>query len=282
MLLHGIMATRLDPGRALGCLFVAALAVGCGGGKVGDPGQDNDALSAPDPTAPPPPEMRAPRVDDASITIDGAIEPAWDAATKVTFANGWLPPSRLWSDTPTSSVTAVRALWSATALYMLWELDGAQVQVDDSRPVNVERVGLYNEDCVEVFITPDNTRPLRYFEIEVGPLGHFFDLLNDLSVTPHVNDASWSSHPEIKTTIDGIAANGKAPPPTPHHVVIEAAFRAQDLVAALHQDAKLRINQYRMEGKAPAQQFLAWSPTGTTKPNFHVPARFGTLVLDGR
>jgi hypothetical protein len=34
-----------------------------------------------------------------------------------------------------------------------------------------------------------------------------------------------------------------------------------------------------MEGKSP-RKYLAWSPTRTPKPDFHVPSAFGRLVLD--
>ena len=34
-----------------------------------------------------------------------------------------------------------------------------------------------------------------------------------------------------------------------------------------------------MKGKG-TRLYLAWSPTKTAKPNFHVPEAFGTLVLD--
>jgi hypothetical protein len=33
-----------------------------------------------------------------------------------------------------------------------------------------------------------------------------------------------------------------------------------------------------MEGSAK-RQYLAWSPTRTKRPDFHVPAAFGTLLL---
>ena len=55
---------------------------------------------------------------------------------------------------------------------------------------------------------------------------------------------------------------------TPH------SMHADELVAG----AKLPIALYRMEGKSP-RQYLAWSPTLTRKPNFHVPDKFGALVV---
>ena len=60
---------------------------------------------------------------------------------------------------------------------------------------------------------------------------------------------------------------------------IEAAFRAPEIVHALESGKRLPFALYRMEGKSP-RLYLAWSPTRTAKPNFHVPEAFGTLLLD--
>ena len=101
---------------------------------------------------------------------------------------------------------------------------------------------------------------------ELGPFGHFFDL----DVHHHGKSlTSWSSGLTVRTTQD--AAH--------HHAVIEARFTAPEILAALHGGARLPLGLYRMEGKKP-RQYLAWSPTRTKKPDFHVPTAFGTLILD--
>jgi uncharacterized protein YgiM (DUF1202 family) len=206
------------------------------------------------------PTLHARRAPIGAIAIDGTIDPFWADAPSSTFDTAW-------NGTHTGTSTTVRAAWSDDGLTMLWELDGAYLNVDASRPVDEERTNLYEEDCVEMFLAPDPAERRRYFEIEVGPLGHFFDLLVDRR--NGTSDASWSSHPTIATKVDRDA----------HHVTIEAAFRAPDVVAALRAGAKLPVGLFRMEGRSP-RQYLAWSPTMTPKPNFHVPDAFGTLVLD--
>jgi hypothetical protein len=49
--------------------------------------------------------------------------------------------------------------------------------------------------------------------------------------------------------------------------------------AALVAGAALPIGLYRMEGQ-DQRHYLAAFPTRTPRPNFHVPAAFGTLILD--
>ena len=44
--------------------------------------------------------------------------------------------------------------------------------------------------------------------------------------------------------------------------------------------ARWRWNVYRIEGEAPNRTYMAWRPTGTERPSFHVPGAFGWLRLD--
>ncbi|MDX2087018.1 MAG: DUF362 domain-containing protein [Kofleriaceae bacterium] len=208
----------------------------------------------------PRPDLRAPKVERAP-DIDGAIDAVWDAAPPLAFATDWAGKA-------TKTTTRVRALWSPQGLYMLWELEGTNENTDRTRPTDVERVDLYQENCVELFLAPDGATRKKYVEIEVGPYGHWFDLLVDRTGTKVVSDAAWSSGVKVGTM---------------HHddkgtVLIEMAITAPEVLAALTPAAKLPVGLFRMEGKAP-RQYLAAFPTRTPKPNFHVPDAFGTLVL---
>jgi hypothetical protein len=162
--------------------------------------------------------------------------------------------------------TRVRFVWGADALHVLFELAGADLFVDTSRPTDVERDRLYEEDCVELFLTPDERDRDRYFEIEVGPFGHVFDL--DVRKGGR-SDAKWSSGARIGTTRD----------PEARRAVIEIALESPDIRRALVPGARLFTGIYRMEGARP-RQFLAWSPPRTPKPSFHEPEAFGSLVLE--
>jgi hypothetical protein len=192
---------------------------------------------------------------------DGAVDGAFGRAPAVSFSTDW-------AGKPTPVRTTVRLAWSKTALYMRWELDSAGLNVDDTKPLKTERPKLYEEDCVELFLGSDATDKNKYWELEVGPLGHFLDIAIDRSTKK--SDVGWSSESEITTKVDR----------EKKHVTIDVALRSPDVVRVLKSGARLPLGLYRMEGKAPARSFLAWSPTMTAKPDFHVPERFGTLILD--
>lgn len=204
------------------------------------------------------PALRAKHVE--TIVVDARIDEAWKTAPIATFDTDW-------SGAKTETSTHVRVAWNKSMLAVLFELEGANVNVDASRPIATERAKLYEEDCVEIFLAPDPTKKERYAEIEVGPLGHFLDLWVERDTKK--SDVEWSSKPEIATKVDREKKK----------VTIEFAVRAPEIVSALAKGKKLPVAFYRMEGKGK-RQYLAWSPTKTARPNFHVPEAFGTLVLE--
>jgi len=196
--------------------------------------------------------------DGSRISAD-----TWKKATAVEFATDW-------AGTDTGLKTAVKFAWSKDALYTQWELSGTGFNVDTTKPIETERERLYEEDCVEMMFTPDPANTDHYYEVELGPLGHFFDLEVHRGVKLDVKKAiAWSSKPAITPHPDQAG----------HFSFLEANFRAPEIVTALKAGAVLPLALYRMEGKSP-RKYLAWSPTKTPHPDFHVPAAFGRLVID--
>jgi uncharacterized protein (DUF362 family) len=196
-----------------------------------------------------------------TITIDGSgDEPAWSRAKPVTWDTDFAGSS-------TGKTTHARFLWSASALYALFEIEGTDLHVDASKPVNVDRARLYDEDCVEMFLAPQGRYAKKYDEIELGPRGHFLDLRIDR--LSRAGDVAWSSGVETKTHVDEAA----------HRARIEARIPASDVVAALKPGTEIPLGLFRMEGTSP-RLYLAWSPARTAKPDFHVFDAFGKLVIE--
>jgi uncharacterized protein (DUF362 family) len=221
------------------------------------------------PTAPAPapapaaekPVAHASPMRGGAVEVDGrGDEPAWARAAPVTWDTDY-------AGSATGIVTHARFLYSGAGLFGLWELEGAGLHTDRARPTDVPRPKLYEEDCVELFLTPDPAHPRHYFETELGPFGHFLDVEVDLDT--HKSSTAWSSGVTVKTTQD----------PAARRATIEAQLVAPELLQALKPGARLPLALYRMEGSSP-RSYLAWSPPRTEKPNFHVPEAFGTLVVD--
>ncbi len=211
------------------------------------------------PAAPNPPTVHAKRVTVAPV-IDGRMEALWSSAPAVTFQTDY-------SGKATGIGTSARFLWKEGALFALFELSGAGLHVDTTFPSSVERPKLYEEDCVELFLAPDAKRPQHYYEVELGPFGHFLDLEVDRAAK--VARVEWSSGLEVQTTRS----------PEQHSALIEVRLTAPELVGALVPGARLPLALYRVEGKSP-RRYLAWRPPRTPKPDFHVPDGFGVLAVD--
>jgi uncharacterized protein (DUF362 family) len=211
---------------------------------------------------PPPPSSTLPiahaaPLGAAKIAIDGdPSDPAWARATKATWTTDY-------AGEETGIRTSVRFVWSEGALFALFELEGAGLNTDTTKPIEVEREKLWSEDCVEIFLDTTLGSPKSYHEIEVGPFGHFLDLVVDGTK----NDVAWSSGTKIGTTRKK------------DHATIEVMITAKEIVSAFKPNARFPLGLFRMEGKGE-RKYLAWSPPKTKKPNFHVPEAFGALVLD--
>ncbi|EYF04216.1 Iron-sulfur cluster-binding protein [Chondromyces apiculatus DSM 436] len=239
-------------------------------------------LPAPAPPAPPAPASPAPSSTAAgatgaappgkptahaaplgsdTLTLDGrGDEPAWARAAVAAWDTDF-------TGSATGIRTTARFLWSPDALHVLFELSRSGLFTDRAQPVDAERQKLYTEDCVEIFLTPDPASPRRYVEVEIGPFGHFLDLSVDLDARKYVT--TWSSGLRRATTQR----------PAAHQATIEASLTAPEITRALRAGARLPMGLFRMEGRSP-RHYLAWSPPRGSKPNFHVPAAFGALVLD--
>lgn len=211
------------------------------------------------PPAPEPPAAHAKHVAVPPV-IDGRVDDVWATAPAVAFQTDY-------AGKPSGITTSVRFLWQEGALFTLFELADAGLNVDPSFATTSERAKLYEEDCVELFLAPDPRRPQHYYEVELGPFGHFLDL--EIDRASKSSRVEWSSGVVVKTTHDAERRTA----------VIEARLTAAELVTVLRAGARLPLALYRMEGKAP-RSYLAWRPPRTPKPNFHVPDGFGVLVVD--
>ncbi|MGD0525992.1 MAG: DUF362 domain-containing protein [Polyangiaceae bacterium] len=209
------------------------------------------------------PVVHAASLGTDTIDVDGRrLEDAWARATPVTWDTDY-------AGNPSGITTHARFLHSRPGLFALFELEGAALDDTDlTRSTNEPRPKLYEEDCVELFFTPDPKRPHHYFETELGPFAHFFDVEVDRDA--HTSNVRWSSGVTVRATQDRAA----------HRAVIEAELHASEFLPPfVVPGARLPIGLYRMEGKTP-RHYLAWSPPRTERPDFHVPEAFGTLIVD--
>lgn len=163
--------------------------------------------------------------------------------------------------------TTVQMLWDAAFLTVRFTCKYKELHLRHGLPaLDRPSDALWNHDVAEVFIAAGDAMPTRYAEFEVSPRGEWIAL--HIETTKAGAPAAVPLHDEARfaALIDH----------TRHtwHGLIQVPF------SALMQNSpsvgtRFRLNLFRSQGPRPVE--LAWQPT--LHPSFHVPERFGLLVL---
>jgi hypothetical protein len=187
---------------------------------------------------------------------DGLPAPsAWDKAPPVAFCWDWRG-----EHADSQRETQVRLLWSSDHLFVQFFCRYREIYVYEGG--NTRRDQLWLRDVAEVFIRTGADETRHYKEFEISPNGDWLDL--DIS-----QGAKSHLFSDLKSRV--------AVDPDIHVWRAELAIPVNCLTTAFDSGEIWRLNLFRIEGKEPGRFYSAWQPTRTTRPNFHVPERFGEL-----
>ncbi len=127
---------------------------------------------------------------------------------------------------------------------------------------------LWKEDVFEVFLSPEES-PSVYYEFEVNPKGALFDAR---VASPEGKRATMTA--DVSWNCPGFGARVRVRPDRWSAVVtIPLAPMASG------KDVRLwNANFFRID-RGSTDEYTAWQPTFADPPDFHVPDRFGTLIL---
>lgn len=131
---------------------------------------------------------------------------------------------------------------------------------------------IYDEEVVELFISPGAATPAEYFEFEISPDGVFFDArisnLDEDRATLRV-DLAWNADARWWTRREDHAGRWTA--------ILALPWRC---LTSEPLPSVWRANLFRIERPRDGEpEFSCWSPTFTTPADFHKPSRFGYLML---
>jgi alpha-galactosidase len=197
------------------------------------------------------------RTKDFAVTA--LDEAAWRTAKAVTIDKYWSG-----ARAPEGRRLETRLLWSDTALYVRFEaVQNERLVVTDKPDVSKKVIGLWNRDVCEIFIAPERANPNKYFEFEIAPTGEWIDL--GIEATPRERLTDW----EYKSGMTTAALMEM------HKVVMAIKIPFSGLGKTPKPGDVWLGNVFRCVGKDPTRGYLAWQPTRTETPNFHVPAAFG-------
>jgi hypothetical protein len=179
------------------------------------------------------------------------------------------PINRNWRGdvAPEALHTTARVLWTPQELIFGYECRYTELDVDEQFAVNEERHALWDRDVCEAFIRSPLESDYRiYKEFEVAPTGQWVDLrINRIDLT---HDWQWKSGMKTAAQIDA----------THWRAAMALPFAAFGVVP--NAGDEWAANLFRVSRLNGERQFLAYSPTLTTTPSFHVPERFVTLRFE--
>jgi alpha-galactosidase len=203
------------------------------------------------------------RLQISHINIDFPItelqNPAWKLAKEVSIQKYWSGEAA-----PEGRHAKARLLWSDFGLYIRFEANRDEpLVVSDPPNLTSKTLGLWDRDVCEIFIAPDKDKRNKYFEFEIAPNGEWVDLGIEVLPAKRVTDWDYNSGMESAVIIEdkkivmAVRIAWKAFGNTP---------KAGDVWLG---------NLFRCVGRDPTRGYLAWQPTMTETPNFHVPEKFG-------
>jgi hypothetical protein len=188
---------------------------------------------------------------------------SWDHAQPVGL-------TRYWSgeDAPAGRAAEARILWSSKALHIRFVCNQAEPLIVSATPQTEKKtMGLWDRDVCEIFIAPDEHVVERYLEFEAAPNGEWLDVA--IHWTPEKRESDWEFHSHLTTA--GRIEKGR--------VTIAMRIPWNHWIHEPQTGERWRVNLFRCVGSDPGRGYLAWQPTRTPKPNFHVPQVFGWLVF---
>lgn len=180
-----------------------------------------------------------------------------------------VPLARYWSGevAPPERHAEARFIWTDDALTVLFVCRQAEpLVVNESPQLARKTVGLWERDVCELFIAPDRDSPERYYEFEAAPTGEWLDLR--LRLTPEGRETDWDFDSGMRAAAR--VAEGRI------RIALRVPWRAFGGRAPSAGEV-WRANLFRCVGAGASRGYLAWRPTHTPEPQFHVPEKFGLL-----
>lgn len=139
------------------------------------------------------------------------------------------------------------------------------------------------DSCVEFFFAPDPLKPLCYFNLEVNAGGTplIFYITKPMSGLTHLQPEDIRQI-EIARSMPAIVYPEIVDPIT---WTIEcripfSILEKYSIVARPGPGVQWKANFYKTGSRTSSPNYLTWSPVSFPRPNFHLPAQFGTLSFD--
>lgn len=187
--------------------------------------------------------------------------PAWEQCQPVRIEHYWSG-----EPAPASRHAEVRLCWSNEALHVRFVCAQQEPLIVAENPrIDRKTLGLWDRDVCEIFIAPDPNNLSSYFEFEAAPTGEWLDL--GITMTTAGRETDWDYESGFTT-----AARIEQ-----ERLFVGMKIPWSKSIPGPEQGEVWRVNLFRCVGPEAPERYLAWRPTHTPEPLFHVPEAFGSL-----
>lgn len=183
----------------------------------------------------------------------------WQIAERVTINKYWSG-----ENAPIERHFETKILWSETAIYVRFEANQNEPLIVSEKPnLETKTRGLWDRDVCEIFLAPKKEEFRKYFEFEIAPNGEWIDL--GIHQMPEKRETDWDY--ESKMQSKSVIEKDKI------RMAIKIEWNA---FGKTPKAGEIWLgNIFRCVGSGETRGYLAWSPTFTDEPSFHVPEKFG-------
>jgi alpha-galactosidase len=197
---------------------------------------------------------------NTDFQIDDFANEVWQSGEEANLQLYWSGAAA-----ETSRNAKARLVWNEKALFVRFEANQNEPLVIHNKPNRaVKAIGLWERDVFEIFIAPDQTDLRTYFEFEAAPTGEWLDVR--IEILPNgmrQSDFEYDSGMKVAAKIFG------------KKIFAVIKIEWQSFGKKPHCGEIWRGNLFRCIGSGSRRGYLAWQPTRTESPNFHVPEAFG-------
>jgi hypothetical protein len=202
----------------------------------------------------------AAQYSEVSLSANEFDHPAWSRAQAIQITRKWSG-----EEAPLSRHADARIIWSEESLVVRFVCRQNEPLIVNPHPqLDKKTIGIWERDVCEIFIAPNPDTPERYFEFEAAPTGEWVDL--KIQLTAEGRETNWEFHSGM--TVAGRCAGAE--------LIITIRIPWSASIPKPERGDSWRCNLFRCVGTGN-ERYLAWQPTYTPEPYFHVPAAFGWL-----
>lgn len=197
------------------------------------------------------------------FSIDEIENEAWENAETLIIQKYWSGETA-----PAGRHFTTRLLWSDSALYARFEANQNEpLTVSETPNLQTKTHGLWERDVCEIFVAPAAENFRKYFEFEIAPNGEWLDLAIHQLPESRETDFDYDSEMQSAARIEK------------DKVLLAIKIGWNAFGRKPQAGESWRGNLLRCVGRGKTRGYLAWSPTETAKPNFHVPEKFGEFAF---